>query len=88
MPEPEAWGTSRAKLPVIVRMAQDPRRNGGGDMQSVLVHVQGVVAAATAFWVTKLVAWTDFEFGVFVAVYLAAAIPLDRGMKRYGTRGG
>jgi hypothetical protein len=57
-------------------------------MQSVLVHVQGVVAAATAFWVTKLVAWTDFEFGVFVAVYLAAAIPLDRGMKRYGTRGG
>ena len=57
-------------------------------MQSVLVHVQGVVAAAAAFWVTKLAAWTGFEFGVFIAVYLAVAIPLDRGMKRYGARSG
>ena len=57
-------------------------------MQSVLVHVQGVVAAAAAFGVTKLAAWTGLEFGVFIAVYLAVAIPLDRGMKRYGARSG
>ena len=59
-------------------------------VQAILKFLPGVVAAGVAFVATKLVAWTEvrFEFSVFVAAYIAVAVSMDRGMKRYGAGGG
>jgi hypothetical protein len=55
-------------------------------MQAVLQFIPGFVAASTAFGVTKIFRWTEsgFEFGVFIVLYSAVAVAVDRGMKRYG----
>ncbi len=56
-------------------------------MQLILRLVPGVVGAVCAFSVSKLFAWTDigFELGAFLVTYLAIAVAVDRGLKRYGS---
>ncbi len=57
-------------------------------MQKVLQFFPGLVGAAVALTVLKLVSWTDLEFEVaaFFAAYLVGTIVVERGMKSY--RGG
>ena len=59
-------------------------------MQATLRFIPGLAAATVAFGVTKLVGWTElgFEFGAFLTAYVAVAVSVDRGMKRYGVRSG
>ena len=55
-------------------------------MQLILRWVPGIVGAVCAFSVSKLFAWTElgFELGAFLVAYLAIAVAVDRGLKRYG----
>ena len=57
-------------------------------MQTILRFFPGLVGAAIALAVLKLVSWTDlgFELAAFFAAYLIGTIVVDRGMKSY--RGG
>ena len=57
-------------------------------MQAILQFVPGVLAASAAFFVTRLLGWTElgFEFGSFLVAYTVVAVSVDRGMKRYGMR--
>ena len=57
-------------------------------MQGSLQFIPGVLAAAVAFFVTRLIGWTElgFEFGTFLVAYTVVAVSVDRGMKRYGVR--
>jgi hypothetical protein len=56
-------------------------------MQLVLRFIPGIVGAVCAFSVSKLFAWTElgFELGAFLVTYLAIAVAVDRGLKRYGS---
>jgi len=71
-------------------MAGRPHFGVDGTMQTTLRFLPGVAAAAVAFVVTKFFAWTElgFEFGAFLTAYLAVAVSVDRGMKRYGVSSG
>ncbi len=57
-------------------------------MQTILRFFPGLVGAAIALAVLKLVSWTDlgFELAAFFGAYLVATVVVDRGMRSY--RGG
>ena len=54
-------------------------------MQTILRFFPGLVGAAIALTVLKLVSWTDlgFEIGAFFSAYLIGTVVVERGMKSY-----
>ncbi len=57
-------------------------------MQMILRFLPGLIGAAIALTVLKLVSWTDlgFEIGAFFSAYVIGTVVVERGMKSY--RGG
>lgn len=54
-------------------------------MQTFLRFLPGLIGAAIALTVLKLVSWTDlgFEIGAFFSAYVVGTVAVERGMKRY-----
>ena len=54
-------------------------------MQMILRFLPGLIGAAIALMVLKLLSWTDlgFEIGAFFSAYLIGTVVVERSMKSY-----
>jgi len=55
----------------------------------ILKYIPGLIGAAVGFITLQFIGWFDnwsLEFVAFIAVYLFAAISLDKALVSYGTK--